>query len=114
MRYNDIKYIFNNNIMSKINDRFNKAKLFIKFGEKTAKSDENSIKLKLYSHFKCATVGPCSIYGGTQPWVVQLEARAKWDAWNELGEISQDVAKTQYCEILNEINPEWEKQSFTE
>ena len=41
----------------------------------------NEVLLKLYALYKQATVGDVNI---AQPWAVQLEARAKWDAWNEL------------------------------
>ena len=53
--------------------------------------------------FKQATVGKCSEKGGTQPWAVQVEARAKWDAWNALGDMSADDAKKAYVEELTKV-----------
>ena len=35
--------------------------------------------LELYALYKQATVGDVNT---AQPWAVQMEARAKWDAWN--------------------------------
>ena len=32
---------------------------------------------------------------GSQPWAVKLEARAKWDAWNEVKGTSSEDAKRQ-------------------
>lgn len=41
----------------------------------------NEVLLKLYALYKQATVGDVNI---AQPWAVQMEARAKHDAWSEL------------------------------
>ena len=41
----------------------------------------NDDKLALYGWFKQATVGDINI---AQPWAVQVEARAKWEAWNKV------------------------------
>ena len=41
---------------------------------------------------------------GSQPWAVQLEARAKWDAWAERKGMAQDDAKKAYvAEVLAQI-----------
>ena len=48
---------------------------------KEGASVSNDEKLKVYALFKQATVGECSEHGGGQPWAVQVEKRAKWDAW---------------------------------
>ena len=44
---------------------------------KTRPSNEHL--LELYALYKQATVGDVNT---SQPWAVQMEARAKWDAWN--------------------------------
>ena len=66
-------------------------------------------QLSFYANFKQATVGPCKEFGGSQPWAVQLEARAKWDAWNALGNKSIEDAKNYYVQMLNEAIPGWAK-----
>ena len=66
-------------------------------------------QLAFYANFKQATVGTCKAFGGSQPWAVQLEARAKWDAWNALGEKSADEAKTDDVKMLTEAIPGWSK-----
>lgn len=38
----------------------------------------NDVLLQIYALYKQATVGDCT---GSQPWAVQVEARAKFDAW---------------------------------
>ncbi len=67
----------------------------------------NDIKLKFYALFKQATVGPCKVHGGSQPYKVQFESRAKWDAWNELGEKSQEDAMKDYIDQLTRMTPNW-------
>jgi acyl-CoA-binding protein len=37
----------------------------------TALNDDQ--KLLFYSHFKQATIGPCSEHGGSQPWAIKFE-----------------------------------------
>ncbi len=49
----------------------------------------NAEKLETYALYKQATVG--DVEGG-QPWAVQLEARAKWDAWNANKGMSKEDA----------------------
>jgi diazepam-binding inhibitor (GABA receptor modulating acyl-CoA-binding protein) len=79
---------------------------------KTKKSDTpvtstNEKKLKMYGLYKQATVGPCSQHGGQQPWLINVEARAKWDSWKGLGETSKEGSMKQYIEILDELVPGW-------
>lgn len=49
-------------------------------------SPGNQAKLKLYSLFKQATVGPVN---SKRPGLTDFVGRAKWDAWNSLGSMSQ-------------------------
>ena len=87
---------------------FNRAVDFIRSppGNNPVESS-NDQKLKLYAHFKQATNGPCSQHGGAQPWAVKIEKRAKWDAWNGLGDMPQQEAMRQYVNILNQLVPNW-------
>lgn len=63
----------------------------------TKTSDET--KLKFYALFKQATVGKCNT---SQPWAIQVVERAKWDAWNALGNMSQETAMLKYCDLFLE------------
>lgn len=38
-----------------------------------------------------------------QPWAVQMEARAKWDAWAKNKGLSSDDAKKKYVELYNSV-----------
>eukprot|EP00516_Mucochytrium_quahogii_P011496 CAMPEP_0203788494 /NCGR_PEP_ID=MMETSP0100_2-20121128/2880_1 /ASSEMBLY_ACC=CAM_ASM_000210 /TAXON_ID=96639 /ORGANISM=" , Strain NY0313808BC1" /LENGTH=97 /DNA_ID=CAMNT_0050691247 /DNA_START=772 /DNA_END=1065 /DNA_ORIENTATION=+ len=62
-----------------------------------APAPTNDMKLKLYSLFKQATAGDVT---GSQPWKVQVEARAKWDAWNAVkGKSKEDAMKEYIAEV---------------
>tara|TARA_B110000858_G_C17350734_1_gene270872 strand:+ start:156 stop:431 length:276 start_codon:yes stop_codon:yes gene_type:complete len=50
-------------------------------------------KLKLYAFYKRSTVGENTT---PQPWSVQIEARAKWDAWKSIEKISKVDAMNLY------------------
>jgi len=48
---------------------------------------------------------------GKQPWAVQLEARAKWDAWAKLKGMSKEEAMQHYINLLED--PEvWENHEL--
>lgn len=58
----------------------------------------NERKLALYSLYKQATEGDVK---GSQPWSVQFEARAKWDAWNGRKGLSKEAAEKAYVDEVN-------------
>lgn len=58
----------------------------------------NDTLLTLYSLYKQSTVGKCNT---SKPWAFQLEAKAKWEAWNGLGNLSKTDAKTKYVKLVN-------------
>lgn len=60
----------------------------------------NDYLLMLYSYFKQATVGPVNT---SQPWAIQIEARAKWDAWKKQETLSKDEAMSKYIDVVNEL-----------
>lgn len=60
----------------------------------------NDVKLKLYALFKQATTGVCNT---TKPKAFDFVGKAKWDAWNSLGSLSQDDAKKHYVSLVNSL-----------
>ncbi|XP_022340974.1 enoyl-CoA delta isomerase 2-like isoform X2 [Crassostrea virginica] len=60
----------------------------------------NDVKLKIYGLFKQATVGKCNT---KKPGMIDFVGKAKWDAWNSLGDITQDEAKQQYIALVEEL-----------
>ncbi|NWX49025.1 ECI2 isomerase, partial [Steatornis caripensis] len=60
----------------------------------------NETKLKLYALFKQATEGPCN---SPKPGMLDFVKKAKWDAWNSLGNLSQDNARQKYTELVSSL-----------
>ncbi len=88
---------------------FDKAVAYIRSLPKGESTITQEQQLQFYANFKQATVGKCTQHGGSQPWAVQFEARAKWDAWNNLGTKSADNAKADYVKLLDQTQPNWRK-----
>ena len=49
--------------------------------------------------FVQATLGDVQ---GSQPWMVNLEARAKWDAWAKLKGMSKEEAMQGYIDLMGD------------
>ncbi|NXX11298.1 ECI2 isomerase, partial [Podargus strigoides] len=64
------------------------------------KDPGNETKLKLYALFKQATEGRCS---SPKPGMLDFVKKAKWDAWNSLGNLSQDNAREKYTELVSSL-----------
>ncbi|XP_013780803.1 acyl-CoA-binding domain-containing protein 5A-like [Limulus polyphemus] len=60
----------------------------------------NDLKLKFYSYFKQATEGPCT---QPRPAFWDVINKAKWDAWNALGEMPREEAMENYVGELKQI-----------
>jgi acyl-CoA-binding protein len=61
---------------------------------------DNATKLEFYGLFKQATEGDNT---ASQPWAIQVEKRAKWDAHESRKGMSADEAKRLYVEKLVEV-----------
>ena len=76
---------------------------------------DNAAKLEFYGLYKQATEGDVT---GTQPWAVQFEARAKWDAWAANKGMAADEAKQKYVDGLTsnveQHGGDWRKGPPTE
>ncbi len=81
---------------SEIEENFNFAVEQIRNSSSKDSKHSDDIKLKFYALYKQATIGKCNI---SQPWAYHVVDRAKWNAWNNLGNISKETAMTQYCEL---------------
>ncbi|XP_031628232.1 acyl-CoA-binding domain-containing protein 6 [Contarinia nasturtii] len=60
--------------------------------------------LEFYGLYKQATVGPCNT---SKPGIFNMNARSKWNAWNDLATMSKETAMKSYISKLNEIEPDW-------
>ncbi|ESQ54911.1 hypothetical protein EUTSA_v10025430mg [Eutrema salsugineum] len=75
-----------------------------KFMEESRKAEEigAEAKMVLYGLHKIATEGPCR---EAQPMAVMVSARAKWNAWQKLGNMSQEEAMEQYLALVSKQIP---------
>lgn len=68
----------------------------------------NTELLTFYAFYKQATVGPCDI---PRPNWYQTQAKQKWEAWKNLGDMSREVAMENYISALKNVNPSWEEDA---
>ncbi|XP_058444304.1 acyl-CoA-binding domain-containing protein 6 [Malaya genurostris] len=60
--------------------------------------------LKFYGFYKQATVGKCNV---PKPGIFNMSGRAKWTAWNDLGDLSKENAMKGYIQSLTNFKPDW-------
>lgn len=65
----------------------------------TVKPNKSTL-LELYSLYKQSTLGECTT---SKPWAFQLESSAKWNAWNNLGNLSKARAMEEYIALVNDL-----------
>ncbi|KAL2915194.1 acyl-CoA binding domain-containing protein 6 [Polyrhizophydium stewartii] len=85
--------------MTELDDAFDAA---AKRLASSARRPDNETLLKLYSLFKVATVGRCNT---PRPGLFDFQGRAKWDAWNALGDTDPVTAKQLYVQLVDVIAP---------
>lgn len=78
-------------------ERFNEA---VKSLDSLPDEPPNDVKLKLYALYKQATVGKCT---ASKPGVFDLVGKAKWDAWNTLGDMPQEKAQEEYAALIGQL-----------
>ncbi|XP_043712322.1 acyl-CoA-binding domain-containing protein 3-like [Telopea speciosissima] len=64
----------------------------------------SDVQMQLYAFHKVATEGPCH---EPQPMALKVSARAKWNAWQQLGSMNPDAAMEQYISLLSDSVPGW-------
>lgn len=67
--------------------------------------------LRFYGLYKQATVGRCNV---SKPGIFNMQARAKWTAWNDLGGMSKEAAMIAYVDALNDIEADWNEASSSD
>lgn len=84
-----------------IEERFNAAVNVIRGLPKNGPyQPSNEMLLTFYSLFKQATEGKCNV---GRPALWNVVNRAKWDAWNRLGDMPREVAMQKYVDELKKI-----------
>jgi diazepam-binding inhibitor (GABA receptor modulating acyl-CoA-binding protein) len=76
--------------MSDLTTQFEDAQVRVK--QLTSMPSTDNL-LKLYGLYKQASAGDVNT---SQPWAVQIEARAKWDAWNKCKGMSNRPAQYRF------------------
>uniref|UniRef100_A0A2N9ELY4 ACB domain-containing protein n=1 Tax=Fagus sylvatica TaxID=28930 RepID=A0A2N9ELY4_FAGSY len=94
---------------SELEKAFAAAAKFVVDKEEGLVGVENDVQLELYGLHKVATEGPCR---DPQPMPLKLSARAKWNAWQRLGNMNPDVAMEQYINLLSDRVPGWMEDKF--
>jgi len=61
--------------------------------------------LSFYGLYKQATVGKCNT---PKPGIFNLQAKAKWNAWNDLNDMAMDVAMSRYVDEMNNLQSGWD------
>lgn len=64
----------------------------------------SDVKMHLYGLHKVAIEGPCR---EPPPMALKISARAKWNAWHRLGNMSPEAAMEQYVALLSRDIPGW-------
>ncbi|XP_015575893.1 acyl-CoA-binding domain-containing protein 3 [Ricinus communis] len=92
---------------SELEKEFAKA---AKFLESDDKEKEEGLQMELYALHKVATEGPCH---EQPPMALKLAARAKWNAWQRLGNMNPEVAMEQYIALVSDKVPGWMEDTST-
>ncbi|XP_068646133.1 acyl-CoA-binding domain-containing protein 3 [Aristolochia californica] len=66
----------------------------------------SDVHMQLYALHKIGTEGPCY---EPQPSMLKSSARAKWNAWQQLGNMNPDLAMEQYITLVSESIPDWKE-----
>ncbi|TMW96241.1 hypothetical protein EJD97_007700 [Solanum chilense] len=96
---------------SELEEEFAKAVNFVDGGNGKNGGMENmgsELMMQLYGLQKIAIEGPCY---EPQPMALKVYARAKWNAWQKMGSMNQEVAMEQYIKLLSDHVPHWTHHS---
>ncbi|XP_039448870.2 acyl-CoA-binding domain-containing protein 6 [Culex pipiens pallens] len=88
-----------------LEEEFSRATKFIERGHDQFEQKE---LLKFYAFYKQATSGKCDV---PKPGIFNMAGRAKWTAWNELGDLSKPQAMQGYVQHLTQLKPSWDQSS---
>ncbi|KAK1273742.1 Acyl-CoA-binding domain-containing protein 1 [Acorus gramineus] len=88
---------------SELEERFREAAA-ASVNESVLSKLSRDLQLRLYGLRKIATEGPCH---EPRPMALMVAARAKWHAWQRLGNMNPELAMEQYLILLLENIPGW-------
>ncbi|RCV45676.1 hypothetical protein SETIT_9G472300v2 [Setaria italica] len=92
---------------SEVEKRFGAAAAFAASGAGSAALSklDSDVQLQLQGLLKVAIDGPC--YDSAQPLTLRPSSRAKWIAWQKLGNMHPEIAMEKYMTLLSETIPGW-------
>lgn len=90
---------------SELEQKFNAAAAYL---QNIVANLESRDLLEFYGLYKQSTVGPCNI---AKPGIFSVQARQKWTAWNELGQLAKELAQQRYVDKLADIEPDWSRNA---
>ena len=70
---------------------------------------QQTVLLEFYGLYKQSTVGQCNT---PKPGMFSLQAKAKWNAWSELGKMTKKDAMNAYVQKLTQILPNWNDKAI--
>ncbi|XP_073157131.1 uncharacterized protein [Henckelia pumila] len=85
---------------------FGEAVVFVS-SKSNADRLDGDVKVQLHGLKRIALEEVCY---GSQPMSLMASARAKWNAWQNLGNMSRETAMEKYIKILSEQVPEWKDE----
>ncbi|VVC94103.1 acyl-CoA-binding domain-containing protein 6 [Leptidea sinapis] len=93
---------FSDDEQSPLDTSFTKATDHVR--KLTSKLDNNQL-LELYGLFKQATEGECNTQ---KPGWFDTKGRKKWEAWKSFGDLSSELAKQKYIDLVKKYEPSLE------
>lgn len=91
--------------LSEIEKKFGRATEYL---QKIVSELDQKILLSFYGLYKQATVGKCNI---PKPGIFNLQAKAKWNVWCELNDMTKNVAMTRYVDEMDKLHPSWDEDN---
>lgn len=90
---------------SQIERDFNDAANYVQ--QIVAKLDKSAL-LEFYGLYKQSTIGKCDT---PKPGMFGLQAKAKWNAWNQLADMTKEAAQLAYVSKLTDLYPNWNERA---
>ncbi|PIA33131.1 hypothetical protein AQUCO_04200115v1 [Aquilegia coerulea] len=91
---------------SEVEKVFSSASKFVTCGENNELVSKlgDDVRMQLYGLHKVAMEGPCH---QSPPLALKVFSRAKWNSWQQLGNMTPEVAMEQYVNLLSNGIPGW-------
>lgn len=83
------------------NEAFSDAAEYLQYNHKNFVQAD---LLEFYGLYKQATIGKCNT---TKPGMFNIQGKAKWNIWNELGDMTCDAAKEKYIRKMISLVPNY-------